>query len=340
MTTMGTTLNGILCVDKPAGFTSFDVVAKLRGILGTRKIGHSGTLDPMATGVLPVFVGNATKAIDLMEDHDKAYLAEITLGLTTDTLDITGHVIDRRESDAVTDERLVKALYSFEGEILQVPPMYSAVKVEGRKLYELAREGKSVKREARPVTIYQIQFLGREMKPHPAEILDGCQVLADTGRGMGPAEAPSCGWEMSNGSLLLDTCRVYVECSKGTYIRTLADDLGKELGCGAALSALRRVKACGFHEEDCLTLPEIEIIKKVGTLALLPVESVFSGFDRLALSPAQCRRFVNGAPLDAALLESCPEPGKKLCIYDESGGFVGLGVREEDNFRSLKLFKD
>ena len=142
------TYNGILCVDKPAGFTSFDVVAKLRGILHTRKIGHSGTLDPMATGVLPVFVGNATRAIDLMENHDKAYLAQIRLGLVTDTLDITGQVLERRDASTVTEEGFVEALSAFRGEILQVPPMYSALKVGGKKLYELARNGVEVDRKS------------------------------------------------------------------------------------------------------------------------------------------------------------------------------------------------
>ena len=270
------TYNGILCVDKPAGFTSFDVVAKLRGILHTRKIGHSGTLDPMATGVLPVFVGNATRAIDLMENHDKAYLAQIRLGLVTDTLDITGQVLERR------------------GEILQVPPMYSALKVGGKKLYELARNGVEVERKPRPVCFYDLHVTRR-----------------------------------------VETAvyEVYAACSKGAYIRSLADDLGEKLGCGGVLEALRRVEACGFFLENCLTLPQIQQLADEGRLSLLPVDRLFASWAEVTLTKEQERRFCNGAPL-----WSCRPEAENCRVYGEDGLFLGLGTYDGEALRSRKLF--
>lgn len=288
------TYNGILCVDKPAGFTSFDVVAKLRGILHTRKIGHSGTLDPMATGVLPVFVGNATRAIDLMENHDKAYLAQIRLGLVTDTLDITGQVLERRDASTVTEEGFVEALSAFRGEILQVPPMYSALKVGGKKLYELARNGMEVERKPRPVCFYDLHVTRR-----------------------------------------VETAvyEVYAACSKGAYIRSLADDLGEKLGCGGVLEALRRVEACGFSLENCLTLPQIQQLADEGRLSLLPVDRLFASWAEVTLTKEQERRFCNGAPL-----WSCRPEAENCRVYGEDGLFLGLGTYDGEALRSRKLF--
>ena len=206
-------MNGILLVDKPAGWTSHDVVAKLRGVLGERRMGHSGTLDPMATGLLVVFAGRATRAVSFSENHTKCYEAHLRLGLTTDTQDTTGTVLSRAER-AVSRAELEAVLPRFRGDILQVPPMYSALKVDGKKLYEIARRGGEVARKARPVTIGELTVLGEA---------DGDYVLR-------------------------------VRCSKGTYIRTLCHDLGQALGCGGCMAALRRTMAAGFRIEEAVTL--------------------------------------------------------------------------------------
>lgn len=210
-------MNGILLVDKPQGFTSHDVVAKLRGILHERRIGHSGTLDPMATGLLVVFVGRATRAVEFAESHEKEYVAGIRTGLTTDTLDITGETLTTCGRPASAAE-FQAVLPAFLGEQQQLPPMYSAIKVDGKKLCDLARKGVEVERSARTITIRTLEYLGEE-----------------------------------GGDF-----RLRVVCSKGTYVRTLADDIGKRLGTGAALSSLRRTRAGAFSVEDAHTLAEIQ----------------------------------------------------------------------------------
>ena len=210
-------MNGIIIVNKPQGFTSHDVVAKLRGIYKTRRIGHSGTLDPMATGVLPIFIGRATRACEFATGHDKTYRAEMLLGVTTDTQDITGRVLRVTDAD-VTDEALLSAVNSQIGEIEQIPPMYSAVKIGGKKLYQLAREGIEVERKARKITIYSIEVN-----------------------------------RLSNRRVSLT-----VHASKGTYIRTLCADIGEKLGCGATLTALCRTQAGNFTLEDAHDFAEIE----------------------------------------------------------------------------------
>lgn len=206
-------MNGILLIDKPADWTSHDVVAKLRGVLGERRMGHSGTLDPMATGLLVVFAGRATRAVSFSENHSKCYEARLRLGLTTDTQDTTGTVLSRCDR-RVTRAELEAVLPQFRGDILQVPPMYSALKVDGKKLYEIARRGGEVARAVRPVTIGELTVLGEA---------DGDYVLR-------------------------------VRCSKGTYIRTLCHDLGQALGCGGCMAALRRTMAAGFRIEEAVTL--------------------------------------------------------------------------------------
>ena len=210
--------SGILIIDKPAGWTSMDVCAKLRGILGERRIGHGGTLDPMATGVLPVFVGSATKAVEFAEKGDKEYLAGLRLGVETNTQDITGQVLSTRPVTAGQAE-LEGALPAFTGPIMQVPPMYSAIKRNGQKLYELARAGKEVHRDPRPVTIHALELLGRT----------------------------------EEGDYLLR-----VRCSKGTYVRTLCHDIGAALGCGGCMSSLRRTMAAGFTLEQAVTLERVQ----------------------------------------------------------------------------------
>ena len=210
--------NGIIIIDKPADWTSMDVCAKLRGILKERRIGHGGTLDPMATGVLPVFVGNATRAVEFAEKGDKEYIAGLRLGLVTNTQDVTGEILDTRPV-SLGREALEAVLPHFMGEIEQVPPMFSAIKRDGKKLYELARAGKEVRRDPRPVTIHALE------------------VLEQTGEG---------------------AYSIRVRCSKGTYIRTLCHDIGQALGCGGCMSALRRTMAAGFTLEQAVTIGDVQ----------------------------------------------------------------------------------
>lgn len=209
-------MNGIVIIDKPAGWTSQDVTARLRRVFGTRRIGHGGTLDPMATGVLPVFVGRATRGVEFFEHAEKTYETELLLGVATDTEDTTGTVLTRREV-SVTQEQLTEVLERFRGEIMQIPPMYSALKVNGQKLYDLARKGRQVERQPRPVTIHELTLLSREG----------------------------------------DTLRLRVRCSKGTYIRTLCADIGEALGCGGCMQALRRTQAGEYTIAEAVPLQQL-----------------------------------------------------------------------------------
>lgn len=209
-------MNGIVIIDKPSGWTSQDVTARLRRVFNTRRIGHGGTLDPMATGVLPVFVGRATRGVEFFEHAEKTYEAVLRLGIATDTEDITGTVLEEKEV-AVTEEAFLAALEQFRGDILQVPPMYSALKVDGRKLCDLARKGQTVERKPRPITIHQLD------------------CLEFTG----------------------NTARLLVHCSKGTYIRTLCKDIGQALGCGGCMESLRRVRAGGYTIENAIALDRL-----------------------------------------------------------------------------------
>lgn len=254
-------MNGILLIDKPAGWTSSDVVAKLRGILRERRIGHSGTLDPMATGLLVVFVGRATRAVAFAENHEKRYLASLRLGLSTDTQDITGNPVGG-EPRAVSDDELEQALDAFRGDLLQVPPMYSAIKVGGKKLYEIARRGGQVERRPRPVRISELRYLGRE----------GEDVLLD------------------------------VRCSKGTYIRTLCHDLGEKLGCGGCMSALRRLQAGSFLLENAFTLDQVQAAADRGEAEslLLPVDSLFAAYPALKVDAMAEGRIRSGAAAPAS----------------------------------------
>ncbi len=209
-------MDGIIIIDKPAGWTSQDVTAKLRGVFQTRRIGHGGTLDPMATGVLPVFVGRATRAVEFFEHADKTYEAVLRLGITTDTEDITGTVLETK-AVSVTAEQVQAALEQFKGDIQQIPPMYSAIKINGQKLCDLARRGKEVERKSRTVTIFALDFLGMEK----------------------------------------DDVRLRIHCSKGTYIRTLCKDIGAALGCGGCMAQLRRVSAGSYTQQDAIPLAQL-----------------------------------------------------------------------------------
>ena len=253
-------MQGILIVDKPTDWTSFDVIAKLRGILGTRKLGHSGTLDPMATGVLPVFCGGASKAVDLQLDHTKAYRATLKLGARTDTGDVTGTVL---ETVPVTagEKELLEVLPRFVGPRMQTPPMYSAVKINGQPLYKLARQGMEVERKARPIEILSIQYEGS------------------------PAE---------------NEYTLTVKCSKGTYIRVLLEEIAEAMGQKGTMSALRRVAAGVYTEADAHSLEEIQAAKNAGPEALqalmLPVESVFTSLPLLVADERVEQHLYNGCP--------------------------------------------
>ena len=251
-------MQGILIVDKPMDWTSFDVIAKMRGILGTRKLGHSGTLDPMATGVLPVFCGGASKAVDLQLDHTKAYRATLKLGEKTDTGDITGTVLET--APVTVGEAEVKAILpQFIGKQMQTPPMYSAVKINGQPLYKMARQGIEVERKARPIEILSIEY---------------------------------------NGSPAENEYQLTVRCSKGTYIRVLLEDIAEALGQKGTMSALRRIAAGVYTEADAHTIEEIQAAKDAGTLEslLLPVESVFESLPLLVVDSRVEQHLYNGCP--------------------------------------------
>ena len=290
-------MQGILIVDKPAGWTSFDVIAKMRGVLGTRKLGHSGTLDPMATGVLPVFCGGASKAVDLQLNHDKTYRATLRLGSRTDTGDITGTVLETRPVTAGEAE-LKEILPRFVGPQMQVPPMYSAVKVNGQPLYKAARQGLTVERKARPIEVYGIAYEG---SPVPGEYT------------------------------------LTVRCSKGTYIRTLLEEIAQGMGQLGAMSALRRTRAGLFTEADAHTLEEILAAKEAGPDALeglmLPVERVFEPLPLLEVDAGTAQHLYNGCPTSYY-----PAPDGRYRVRNREGQFLGLANVTGGVLRVEKLF--
>lgn len=298
-------MNGILIIDKPTDYTSFDVIAVVRGCLKERRAGHTGTLDPMATGVLPVLLGSATRAQDLLPDTDKEYEADFRLGLATDTLDITGTVL--REAPAhATQEQIEALLPQFRGDIMQVPPMYSAVCKNGVRLYTLARQGIQTEREARPVHISLLELLSFD-------------------------KASQCG-------------RLHIACSKGTYIRVICDDIGRLLGCGCVMTALRRTRACGFTLEDAVPLSEIRRLAPLGQEAfaplLRPVDSVFKELPAVFLSADQTQRFENGAGIALSRVNALPQQtdGCFYRIYGPDKSFLGLGRIDGDELRVKKRF--
>ena len=279
-------MNGILCVNKPEGFTSFDVIAKMRGITGVRKMGHAGTLDPMATGVLLLLLGRATKACDILPDETKRYTAGFRFGLTTDTQDVTGTVLSE-SGKVVEKETLCGILSDFKGDIKQVPPMYSPVHVNGQRLYDLARQGREVEREPRLIHIFELELLN-----YDEEIRSG----------------------------LLD-----VRCSKGTYIRTLVHDVGQRLGAGGVLTSLVRTESSGFTLEKCITLEEAQELSAAGMIGerLIPVETVFQNCPVIRLSAVQKRMFLNGVRLDLNRIRHRDEPGLHS-VYGPERDFLGV----------------
>ena len=282
--------NGIIIIDKPAGWTSMDVCAKLRGILHEKRVGHAGTLDPMATGVLPVFVGQATKAVSFAEGGKKVYETVLQLGRVTDTQDTTGETLEER-AVTVTADDVRAALPRFLGEIEQIPPMYSAIKVNGQKLYDLARQGKEVARKPRRITIYDL-------------------ALTE---------------ELGNGQYALR-----VECSKGTYIRTLCHDLGQALGCGGCMAALRRTEASGFGIGEAVTL---EDAAREGEALLRPLDSLFRAYPAFTIANAALeKKCLCGNPLRVSLADGIYR------VYGCDGTFLALSEARDGLLTSKRNF--
>ena len=290
--------SGLIVINKEEGFTSFDVVAKLRGILKIKKIGHTGTLDPSATGVLPIVIGKATKAINYIEDHDKTYEASLVFGKTTDTYDGDGTVTSTSDI-VVSKEEFCIVADDFVGKQKQIPPMYSAKKVNGKKLYELAREGIEIERKPEDIEIYELKVV----------------------------------------SFDYPTAKIVVSCSKGTYIRSLIHDMGQALGCGAYMSSLKRIKACGFDISDSYTLNEIEDMKDKGLLEQIvrPLDELFP-YEKI-----QCKKegnilLENGnkIPFEVA---NVPETkiDELVCMYHSDGRFAGL-FKVNDGYYKLEKF--
>ena len=309
-------MDGIINVYKEAGFTSHDVVAKLRGILHQKKIGHTGTLDPMATGVLPVCCGKATKVCELLAGRDKTYQAVCRLGMVTDTQDTTGKVLEEVSVKDVTREQVMEAVKSFQGSSMQIPPMYSALKVGGRKLYELAREGVEVERKPREIFISDIKILQMDIEE---------QIFS-----------------------------MEVTCSKGTYIRTLCHDIGQKLGVGAAMENLVRTRVGNFRIADAMTLDVIEqlsgeseeeFMKKIYT-----VDSLFSGYPKFQIKSEYAVKLANGNILEESFLEpyGTQEAGKQnmksdddtlqCLVYDENGSFKAVYKRTGKDLTVIKMF--
>lgn len=309
-------INGILVIYKEKGFTSFDVIAKLRGILKQKKIGHTGTLDPDAVGVLPVCIGNATKLCDMLTDKKKEYIAEFVLGKITDTQDISGTILEEHKVNC-KDEDVKKVITEFIGDIKQIPPMYSAIKIDGKRLYELAREGKEVERKERSIRIDDIEIL----------------------------------------SLCIPNVKIRVKCSKGTYIRTLCHDIGQKLSCGATMTSLERTQSGTFTKDMAFTLKEVEELRDSHHLMehIMPVDSVFSEYPALFVGDYLLKKVLNGNLILRnelmKLLEEdrernnqiYPQEGDKFRIYvknDDTVNFLALYEfkSEKDGFIPMKMF--
>lgn len=296
--------NGIINVYKEAGFTSHDVVAKLRGILKQKKIGHTGTLDPDAVGVLPVCLGNATKLCDMLTDKSKEYEACMLLGVSTDTQDISGTILEKREVH-VSEEQVKEAILSFIGEYDQIPPMYSAIKVNGKKLYELAREGKEVERKPRHVEISDIQIL----------------------------------------SMCLPEVVFRVGCSKGTYIRTLCVDIGEKLGCLATMKSLKRTRVGNFPIENAVTLSQIEELVAQNKIEekIVATDQVFIDYARVQIRPEHSKSLANGNQLylnQVLTSKESFEPNEMVRVYDEENHFTGVYSFAGDCLKPYKMFFD
>lgn len=295
-------MTGVIVVDKPQGFTSFDIVALMRGMTREKRVGHAGTLDPMATGVLPILLGRATKAVSLLPDTDKCYEATFRLGERRDTGDITGAVLET-DSNEVSQAVLEAVAKRFRGEIEQMPPMYSAVSVNGQRLYKLARQGIEVARPKRRVQITQLAI-----KAYDPATRSGTMA---------------------------------VTCSKGTYIRVLIEDIAKAAGTCGTMTALRRTAACGFQEQAAVPLEALREMgqEALGTL-VRPVDTLFSDLPRVAVSQAQAKRFQNGGGLDIVRLKGIQDASAMHRVYAPDGLFLGLGMPDADRavLKVEKLF--
>lgn len=306
--------NGILNINKPEGWTSQDVVAKLRGRLHIRRVGHTGTLDPMATGVLPVCFGKATRIIEYYDDDFKTYEAEMKLGMVTDTLDITGTVLETKPVD-VSEEDVIQAIDSFRGWITQIPPKYSALKVNGKPLYKYAREGVEVEIKSRKIYVEDIQ---------PVEV-----------------------------NLRENRILFRVTCSKGTYIRTICDDIGKKLGCGGTMTALQRIQSGCFRVEDARTLPEIlEMTDEELERCVIPMDETLVHLGRIELKSMESVPFYyNGREIDTGYVNVFASPavpeamqeesrlGDKYRVYDPEGKFLGISSLRENTLYPEKVIR-
>ncbi len=299
-------IHGVLNIYKEKGYTSHDVVAKLRGIVGQKKIGHTGTLDPDAVGVLPVCLGKATKLCDMLTDKNKTYETVMLLGSVTDTQDISGEVLSRHDTECLDESSIRDAVNSFLGDYMQVPPMYSALKVNGKKLYELAREGVEIERKARPVKIYNIQIKDID----------------------------------------IPRVRMEVSCSKGTYIRTLCHDIGEKLGCGACMEQLVRIRVSRFGIDESLTLEQIATLKENGLLnkVLVPIDEMFAEYKAVTVKKEYVSLVYNGNVFFPKNLVDHTEyaDGEKVRVYDDEGNFIAIYqfIKEKHLFKIEKMFFD
>lgn len=294
-------MTGIICVNKEKDITSFGVCAKMRGILKEKKVGHTGTLDPMATGVLPVMIGGATRFLDYLPESDKGYRASFLLGKTTDTLDITGSVTSEKAVNAGRAE-VENVLSEFKGIIKQLPPMYSAVSVNGKRLYDLARQGIEIERQEREVEIKKLSLVDFREEANEYTI--------------------------------------DVFCTKGTYVRTLIDDIGKKLGCGAVMTALIRTSAMGFKLEDCKTLTQLQELKDGGIGfddVLLPLDKALAAYNRVVISHAQTVRFKNGGALDKQRIKQQLNNDMLYRVYSPENEFLGLGKTDNKQLKVQRL---
>ncbi len=278
-------MTGIICLDKPKGMSSFMAVKRASRLLGVKKAGHTGTLDPMATGVLVIMLGHSTRFIELLPEHKKSYIARVKLGVTTDTLDITGEVLTQSPVN-VTKEQLLSAAEKFKGEILQTPPMYSALKKDGERLYDLARKGIEIERESRKITVEKLEIYD----------FDGTDFTMN------------------------------VTCSAGTYIRSLCDDIGKELGCGAVMTELRRTGANGFSIENSVTLEKLEALVNENNAesVFISLESALMSYGEITVTKPQANRFHNGGALSYERLHG-NYPVGIYRVYSPERQFLGLG---------------